>query len=691
MLVVDDSSTFREYLRVGLEAAGYCVLSAENGEEGLSIAQNRDVDAFVVDHVLPGIDGASVVRRLRQQVRHRRTPSLLLTASDDPAQELKALEAGADAFVRKDEEIDVLLARLASILRSVGTPLEGEDARREGRAPRVLFIDAHAHLLDHVARSLEKEGVVVQMASSAELPSGDFDCIVAYVGTVGTESPLVMRLRKREESHAARLVLLGESDSRTELVEAIALGADDYLPVTTGEAVMVARLHAQLRRKQLEDENETTRENLVRHRMELTHQQQLAAARAAVAEELRIARDLAEDKAREAENLLAQNEAIFRSMAEGLIISDLEGRLLQVNPAALQIFGAGHARELEEMLHPESSLGEFRYPGGESISVAEWPLAQACRGTSVNNLELEFVRRDKEFRFTGSFNAVSVEDRESRRILAALTFRDITAQKRSEEVLRRTEQLAVTGRLAASIAHEINNPLSAVMNLLYLLESRVENNRPAGELVASAQKELRRVADITRQTLAFYRDSTRPVEVDVCALVAEVAEVFSAKLHAAEVRLQLELECAARPCAYPGELRQAISNIVSNAIDASPRGEVVRIRVRACRIKDLPGVRISVADRGPGIPRSFYPEVFKPFSSLKALHGTGLGLWVTHSIVARHEGCVRFHSRTQEPSGTAFSIFVPIAPGTEGNRPDNFSKLFRELGRELLAQNSGHR
>lgn len=689
--MIDDSSTFREYLRAGLEAAGYAVIAAEDGEEGLSIAQNRDVDAFVVDNVLPGIDGASVVRRLRQQVRHRRTPSLLLTASDDPAQELKALEAGADAFVRKDEEIDVLLARLASILRSVGSPLEYEEIRQEGRAPRVLFIDAPAALEEHVGKALEKEGVAVQMGSSADLPCGEFDCIVAYVGTVGAGPSLVTRLRKREGSHAARLVLLGDSESRTELVEAIALGADDYLPASAGEAVMAARLHAQLRRKQLEDENEITRENLIRHRVELENQKQVAAARAAVAEELRLARDLAEDKAREAENLLAQTEAIFRSMAEGLIISDLHGRLLQVNQAALQIFGADDVRALEAMLHPGTSIGEFRDAGGESVPASEWPLAQASRGHCVNNLELEFIRRDKEFRFIGSFNAVAVEDRESRRILAALTFRDITAQKRSEEVLRRTEQLAVTGRLAASIAHEINNPLSAVMNLLYLLQGRVENNAPAAELVAAAQKELQRVADITRQTLAFYRDSTRPVEVDVCALVAEVAEVFSAKLEAAGIRLQLELECAARPCAYAGELRQAISNLVSNAIDASPRGEAVRIRVRPCRIKDLPGVRISVADRGPGIPRSFYPEVFKPFSSLKALHGTGLGLWVTHSIVARHQGCVRFHSRTQNPSGTTFSIFVPLAPAPEANRPDSFSKLFRELGRELLAQTSGHR
>jgi signal transduction histidine kinase len=319
----------------------------------------------------------------------------------------------------------------------------------------------------------------------------------------------------------------------------------------------------------------------------------------------------------------------------------------------------------------------------------EWPLALVLRGETIRGTELVISRRENGRSFIGSFTAVPVSSSEGRRILAALTVRDITAQKRSEEVLRRTEQLAVTGRLAASIAHEINNPLSSVMNLLYLLQTPLENDAVGYGYLATAQKELQRVADITRQTLAFYRESTRPVEVDVCALAREVEDLFSAKLRSSGIRLRMELDCSARPSAFAGELRQVISNLLSNAIDASPPGGVIRLRVRRESSGGIAGVRFSIGDHGPGIPRGFYPELFRPFASLKGNRGTGLGLWVTQSVVARHGGRIRFRSSAGPPqSGTVFSVFIPLQPVTPGDGADTMSTLFRELGEELLTRHS---
>lgn len=666
------------------------MLTAESGEQGLAVAQNSAIDAFIVDNVLPGIDGASVVRRLRQQVRHRRTPSLLLTSSDDPAQELNALEAGADAFVRKNESIEVLLARLEAVLRSVGAPAAAEAEEPERSAPAVLFVDARGTVAEQAAGALREEGVTVRMAESGELPQGPFDCIVVNVESVALGAVLISDLRARRHARAPRLILLGPSESRSELVDAIALGADDYLCWSQGEAVLTARLRAQLRRKQLEDENERARENLLRHRMELQSERQMAAARAAVAEELRVARDLAEEKAHEAADLLARNEAVLGSITEGLLIVDLAGKLVQVNDAALTVFGAVTRESLEALLRSIGGICEMRSLEGKLVSPAEWPLALALRGDFVSSAELTFLRRDTGHAFTGSFTAVPVNNREGKRMLVALTVRDITAQKRSEDVLRRTEQLAVTGRLAASIAHEINNPLSSVMNLLYLLRSAVQSDPVAAEYLATAQKELQRVADITRQTLAFYRESNRPTEVDVGALAREVEELFSAKLFSAGLDLRMELECEARPCAFAGELRQVISNLVSNAIDASPSGGTIRLRVRAGHNGETRGVRITVADQGAGIPRSFYADMFKPFASLKGSRGTGLGLWVSQSIVARHNGRIAFRSRTRAPqTGTVFSVFIPVTPAMQSDRSDTISMLFRELGKELLSRTSG--
>jgi signal transduction histidine kinase/DNA-binding response OmpR family regulator len=672
-------------MRNGLESAGYEVIAAESGERCLSVAQSLPVDAFIVDNVLPGIDGASVVRRLRQQVRHRRTPSLLLTASDDPAQELIALEAGADAFVRKNESIEVLLARLEAVLRSVGAPAGPEPGEKQ--APAILLIDARGTPVEQAARVLSEEGVNVVHASATSLPEGDFDCIIANVGDTASSVGLVHRLRAQSRSRQLRLILAGPSDDRSQLVDATALGADDYLSWSLGEAVMTARLRAQLRRKQLEDENERARDNLLRHSTELEAERQMAEARSAVAEELRVARDLAEEKAREAADLLARNEAVFRSIAEGLLILDLDGTLVQVNDAALSIFGVSAPDQLERLLRSAGTVCEMRTLVGKLVPPDQWPLALAVGGNIVTAVELVFSRRDNGRSFTGSFTAVPVSNAEGHRILAALTVRDITAQKRSEDVLRRTEQLAVTGRLAASIAHEINNPLSSVMNLLYLLRTPLEHDEAGSRYLAAAQKELQRVADITRQTLAFYRESNKPVEVDMCALAREVEDLFASKLRASKVRLQLDLDCNVRPRAFAGELRQVMSNLLANAIDASLPDSSVRLRVRKELSRGVPGVRVSIADHGPGIPRSFYAELFKPFASLKGGRGTGLGLWVTQSVIARHNGRIRFRSTTQGAStGTVFSVFIPLEPATTPDRPDTMSMLFRELGEELLTR-----
>lgn len=241
--------------------------------------------------------------------------------------------------------------------------------------------------------------------------------------------------------------------------------------------------------------------------------------------------------------------------------------------------------------------------------------------------------------------------------------RDQMAQyARAQEALRRSEKLAVTGRLAASIAHEINNPLEAVTNLLYLIRSSPDANQ-GRKYLEQADQELARVAEITRQTLRFYREPNHPVDTEVGGVLRSVLVLYNSRLLAANVAVQVEAaDRSAMVLASPGELRQVIANIVGNAIDAMRRGGRLRIRVSVEKAgEDTQRVRLTIGDTGSGIPASLLPAIFEPFVTTKGETGTGLGLWVTGEIIRRNGWNIQVRSRCgPRQSGTVFSITMPV-------------------------------
>jgi signal transduction histidine kinase len=233
---------------------------------------------------------------------------------------------------------------------------------------------------------------------------------------------------------------------------------------------------------------------------------------------------------------------------------------------------------------------------------------------------------------------------------------------RAQEALHRSEKLAVTGRLAASIAHEINNPLEAVTNLLYLIRISPTVDQ-AQKYLGDAEQELARVAEIAKQTLRFYREPNHPVDTEVAGVLRSVLVLYNSRLAAANIAVQLEIEAAmGTVLASPGELRQVIANIVGNAIDAMRRGGRLRIRVSTESVSgDAHRVRLTIADTGSGIPASLLPAIFEPFVTTKGETGTGLGLWVTGEIIRRNGWAIRVRSRCgPRGAGTAFSITIPL-------------------------------
>ena len=240
---------------------------------------------------------------------------------------------------------------------------------------------------------------------------------------------------------------------------------------------------------------------------------------------------------------------------------------------------------------------------------------------------------------------------------------DITTRKQSEEALVRTEKLAAVGRLASSIAHEINNPLESVVNLLYLIEATtVDDGEQARKYAQLAQQEIARVSQIATQTLRFFKQATSPSTAHLSDLVASVLALYQGRLLNSGIRVSLKNVGNAAVLCYEGEIRQVLNNLVGNAIDAMRTGGELIIRTRAAldpRSRTR-GVRITIADTGEGMSAHSLQHIFEAFFTTKGISGTGLGLWVSSGIVQKHEG--RLHVRSSQDAihhGTVFSLFLP--------------------------------
>jgi len=248
---------------------------------------------------------------------------------------------------------------------------------------------------------------------------------------------------------------------------------------------------------------------------------------------------------------------------------------------------------------------------------------------------------------------------------------DTTQRRNAEDALRKTEKLAATGRLAASIAHEINNPLEAVTNLLYLIRLQDSLLPDTRHYVDLAQHEVARVSEIAQQTLRFYRQSTLPITANVSELLDSVLTLHQGRVNSLQVEVQRFYEPDVELFCFAGELRQLFTNLIGNALDAMMPGPgrlVLSVRhSRSWRNADVEGVRVSVMDTGCGMTEEVQNRIFEPFFTTKEATGTGLGLWVSEEIVRKHHGTVRIRSRAAENgqsngdgrSGTIFMLFFP--------------------------------
>ncbi len=238
---------------------------------------------------------------------------------------------------------------------------------------------------------------------------------------------------------------------------------------------------------------------------------------------------------------------------------------------------------------------------------------------------------------------------------------DVTESRLAEEALQRSEKLATAGRLASSIAHEINNPLEAVTNLLYLMQADESLGVETRRYLTTAESELARVSEITTQTLRFYRQSTLPTKEAISGVLDSILALYDRRISDAGIHLERRASRTPLTLVFAGELRQVIANLIGNALDAlGPDGRIfLRDRAATDWTTGRKGIRITVADTGHGMDAATQQRIFEAFYSTKSATGTGLGLWVSNEIVQKQGGRIRVRSSRGERHGTVFTVFLP--------------------------------
>ena len=352
------------------------------------------------------------------------------------------------------------------------------------------------------------------------------------------------------------------------------------------------------------------------------------------------------------EDALLRLAAIVETSDDAIYSKDLKGNIRSWNRGAEKMYGYAAYEMIGENVSLLTPLDRML----ENTNVMD----RLRRGEAIEHMETVRLRKD------GSPVEVSLGisplRTQSGEIIGASTIaRDVTERNRAADTLRKTEKLAATARLAGTMAHEINNPLEAVTHLLYLIDKNQSLDEAARNYTRVAMQEVDRIGHIAKQALGFYREAAAPMDVSVAELIASVIELYAAGAQNKGVHLETQLESDATVKAFPGEMRQVFSNLIVNAVDAVPRGGLVKIRVkhgRDWRTNAL-GIRVLVADNGPGIPETIRAHIFEPFFTTKGERGTGIGLWVSEGVVHKQGGAIRLKSSTRTTHGTTFSVFLP--------------------------------
>jgi signal transduction histidine kinase len=480
---------------------------------------------------------------------------------------------------------------------------------RPGRA-RILLADDNADMRDYVERLLSGSWDVLRASNGKEaLETAERECPELIITDVmmpemdGFE--LLKALRANRETHSIPVIMLSARAGEEAQIEGLEAGADDYLIKPFSARELIARVGTQLALRQRS----------------------------------------------------SQFETLVRQAPIGIVVLDAQFRIQQVNPVAVPVFGDIPdlvGRDYRDIMR---KLWTPAY-ADEVIGIFAHTLETGDPYSTPKRTEYRIDREHTEY-YEWRVDRISMPDGGYGLVCY---FRDISIEVLAEDALRKTEKLAVVGRLASTISHEINNPLEAVTNLLYLIKGEVRDDATR-LLVESAEQELHRASEVVRHSLKFHRQTTKPRPEKISELLDSTLAVYEARFRHGGIDIHRKYQDSVSINCFSSELRQVFANLFSNALDAMKPGGSLRLDVRDSTnwLTGERGVRVAVADTGTGISETTLKHVFEPFFTTKGMQGTGLGLWLSAEILTRHRATVRVRSRQAATrSGTLFYLFFPI-------------------------------
>jgi PAS domain S-box-containing protein len=343
---------------------------------------------------------------------------------------------------------------------------------------------------------------------------------------------------------------------------------------------------------------------------------------------------------------------LLRSVGDAVIATDAQGRITFMNPSAEAATGWS-----EEEARSQQLYNVFRIVNETTRETVENPVDKIRRLNMIVGLanHTVLIRKDgAELNIDDS--GAPIRDDLGNMVGIILVFRDITAQYQMERTLRTTEKMALAGRITASVAHEIHNPLDTVGNLLHLIRLQ-DGNQLTAEYAKLAHQELQRISQVTRSMLNLYRESESPVSIPLAEILDSALSLLEMQVKSKEARISRNLLSETQVEGFPAELRQVFTNLVHNALDAIPQGGRIRIE---SSLPDGQNVCITVSDNGTGVAPEDIPRLFQPLFTTKGQNGTGLGLWVSKGIIEKHGGSITVRTdSSQGQNWTTFSVILP--------------------------------